>query len=291
MSEIDTDRRRLIAAGALGSGLIAAATVGAVSAAKAEEPASSTLDAIRARGELRIGVAQGEPWFFKDQATDTWKGIGWGVGEAVAAELGIKPVPVETTWGTAVAGLQAGQFDVMFAMDATPQRALAVDFPVQPMFFYAQAVLLRDGLDVKEWSVLNSPDYQIGVVLGTSPDRDITVRLPQAGIQRFPNADEAGAAFAAGRVDALSLFHPALVMMRNRLKRGTVVVPTPVRASESSAGVPRAADKSWCDWLGHAIGYLYTTGATQKIYEEFLAFRGIDPTAAPGLMPQTWAKG
>ncbi|MDQ0474638.1 transporter substrate-binding domain-containing protein [Labrys wisconsinensis] len=288
MTDVQPARRGLLVAGALGGfGLIAA---GAGRAA-AEDSASSTLDAVRSSGSLKIGVAQGEPWFFKDQASGEWKGIGWGVGVALARELNVQPVPVETSWGTAIAGLQAGQFDVMFAMDATPQRALAAEFPVQPMFFYAQAVLAKDGLDAATWQALNKPDVKIGVVLGTSPDRDITVRLPQAEIQRFPNADEAGAAFASGRVDALSLFHPALVMMAKRLRRGTVLVPTPVRASASSAGVRREADKSWRDWVGHAIGYLYETGETQRIYEEFLAFRGIDPTKAPGLVPATWTRG
>lgn len=288
MENLKSDRRNLLLAGGLsGLGLFAAATA---TPANAQESATSTLDAIRKRGQLRIGVAQGEPWFFKDQASSEWKGIGWGVGAALARELNVQPVAVETTWGTAVAGLQADQFDVMFAMDATPQRALALEFPVQPMFYYAQAVLVRDGLDASDWQNLNKPEVKLGVVLGTSPDRDVTVRLPNADIQRFPNADEAGAAFAAGRVDALSLFHPALVMLGNRLKRGTVIVPTPARSSASSAGVRREADKSWRDWVGHAIGYLYETGETQKIYEEFVAFRGIDPKKVPGLTPSTWTR-
>lgn len=284
--EAKPDRRRLLAGAVGGIGL----GIGGIVPARAQEGNASTVDVVRSSGKLRIGVAQGEPWFFKDQASGEWKGLGWGVGIAMARELNVAPVAVETTWGTAVAGLQAGQFDVMFAMDATPQRALAVEFPVQPMFYYAQAVLARSGLDVTSWDALNKPDVKLGVVLGTSPDRDVTMRLPRADIQRFPNADEAGAAFAAGRVDALSLFHPALVTLGHRLKRGTVVVPTPVRSSASSAAVRREADKSWRDWVGHAIGYFYETGETQKVYEEFLTFRGIDPKTAPGLTPASWTK-
>jgi len=40
---------------------------------------------------------------------------------------------VEVTWGTAVSALQANQIDIMFVLDATPERALAIDFPSQPL--------------------------------------------------------------------------------------------------------------------------------------------------------------
>lgn len=256
--------------------------------ARAQTAPGNTLQAIRDKGELRIGVAPGEPWFFRDQRSNEWSGIGWGVGVALARELNVRPVPVETTWGNAVAGLQANQFDVMFVLDATPQRALAVDFPVQPMFYYAQGLLVRPGLTVRLWEDANKPEIRIGVVLGTSPDRDVTARLPRAQIERFPTADEVAAAFQAGRVDAISLFHPALVMLRARVRRGTVLLPEPFRAAATSAGVRREADKSWRDWLGLAMAHLYVTGETQKIYEDYLATRGVEAGSAPPVMREMW---
>lgn len=287
MTEHVGSRRTFLAAGSLiGATAALAASSGPVLAQ--DGAAGSTLKAIRDRGELRIGVAPGEPWFYKDQRSGEWYGIGWGAGVAVAKELGVKPVPVETTWGNAVAALQAGQFDVMFTMDATPQRALAVDFPIQPMFWYAQGVLLADGVTVANWEEMNKPEFRIGVVLGTSPDRDITVRLPKATIERFPSADETGAAFIAGRMDGISLFHPALVMLQSRIKKGKIILPQPMRESPSSAAVPNVADKSWRDWLGVCLGYFYATGQTQKIFEEYLVFRGIDPASTPAIMRERW---
>jgi polar amino acid transport system substrate-binding protein len=289
MTEEITGRRAFLTAAALGGG--AAVLVGGATAAVAQTAsAPGTLQAIRDRGELRIAVAPGEPWFYKDQRSGEWYGLGWGVGVALAKELGIKATPVETTWGTAIAGLQAGQFDVMFTMDATPQRALAADFPVQPMFYYAQGVLLKDGVTVTTWEEMNKPEFKIGVVLGTSPDRDLTVRLPKATIERFPSADETGAAFVAGRMDAISLFHPALVMLQSKVKRGSIVLPEPIRQSPSSAGVPNQADKSWRDWLGLSMDYLYQTGQTQRIFDEYLTYRGIDASKVPAIMRERWTK-
>jgi polar amino acid transport system substrate-binding protein len=287
MTEEQASRRALLGAGAIGAALaMAAAPAGAAAA-----PEAGTLQKIRSSGRLRIGAAPGEPWFYKDQRSGNWYGIGWGVGEALAKELGVKPVAVETTWGNSVAGLQADQFDVMFVLDATPQRALAVDFPVQPMFFYAQGVLVRDGLEAKRWADLDKPDIHIGVVLGTAPDRDVSARLPKAHIDRFPTGDETAAAFQAGRVDAISLYHPALVMLRARVKKGSVVLPEPILQSSTSAGVRSTPDKSWRDWLGLAMAFFYTTGRTEKIYESYLKFRGIEPSQAPAIMRELWNKG
>ena len=105
--------------------------------ALAQQPAS-TWQQIKQRGELRIGVTPGEPWYFKDPATGEWSGIGYRMGQQIAKDLGVKLVPVETTWGNSVAAIQANQIDVMFVLDATDERKKAVDFPDAPFFWYAQ---------------------------------------------------------------------------------------------------------------------------------------------------------
>src|SRR5439155_17098828 len=183
----------------------------AAGAALAQQ-ATSTWQQIKQRGELRIGVTPGEPWYFKDPATGQWSGIGYRMGQQIAKDLGVKLVPVETTWGNTVAAIQANQIDVMFVLDATDERKKAIDFPEAPFFWYAQCVLIKDGLNAKNWADLDRDDVKIAVTLGTAPDRELTRRLTKAKIERFANMDEAIAAFYSGRVDAASFYHPALVM-------------------------------------------------------------------------------
>ena len=271
---------------ALGLGVAGAAA--ALASTRAAAEATSTWDRIRGNKELRIGVTSGEPWFYKDPASGAWSGIGFAAGQAIAAALDVKLTPVETSWATAVAGLQADQFDVMFVLDATPQRALSVDFPVQPFFYYAQGLLVRDGLEAKRWADLDKPDTRIAVTLGTAPDRDVTARLPHAHIERFPTNDQSILAFQSGHVDAVCLYHPALVLQQHRVGMGKVVLPEPILASSTSAGVRRETDKTWRDWLGLALGFYYTTGQTEQFYETFLRSRGIDPTTAPAVTRELW---
>ena len=270
--------------------IFVALMIGALASATAlAQQATSTWQQIKQRGELRIGVTPGEPWFFKDPASGNWSGIGYAMGQQVAKDLGVKLVPVETTWGNAVAAVQANQIDVMFVLDATDERKKAVDFPDAPFFWYAEGVLVRDGLKATSWDDLNREDVRLAVTLGTAPDRDLTKRLPKAKIERFQNMDEAIAAFYSGRVDGAAFYHPALVMQQARVKKGSVVIPKPVVALATSAGIRQESDKQFRDFLDKEFDKYYKNGETQKIYEQFLVSRNIDPKKAPPIIKEQWA--
>jgi polar amino acid transport system substrate-binding protein len=271
--------------------VVVALAVGVLTAATAQsQQASSTWQQIKQRGELPIGVTPGEPWYFKDPSSGQWSGIGYRMGQQIAKDLGVKLVPVETTWGNSVAAIQANQIDVMFVLDPTEERKKAIDFPDDPIFWYAQGVLVRDGLQAKTWEDLDKPDVKLAVTLGTAPDRDVTRRLPKAKIERFQNMDEAIAAFYAGRVDGAAFYHPALVMQQARVRKGSVVIPQPVVALSTSAGIRREDDKAFRDFLGKEFDKYYKSGETQKFYEEFLAARGVDAKKAPPIVKEQWGK-
>lgn len=271
----------------LGAVALALATVFSLNTS-AEAQNASTWDSIQERGTLRIGVTQAPPWYFNNPASGEWSGLGVSIGTQMAETLGVELEPVEVTWGTAVSALQADQIDIMFVLDATPARAMAIDFPAQPLLYYALAVLADDDLEISSWSDLNSADISIAVTQGTTMDSYVSDRLTEANILRFPSNGEAVAAFQSRRVNAVSLFHPPLIAMRERIGRGQIVLPEPIRQSASSAGVRREADTRWRDWVNTAITYYYMTGQTQVWYEEFLTEFGVDPASVPAIRREDW---
>jgi polar amino acid transport system substrate-binding protein len=273
LSSIVTMRRALL----LG---LAAISIGLCLPAAAQ---TSTLQKVKQSGELRIGVAPGDPWYYRDPSSGQWTGMGVLVGEQIAKNLGVKLVPVETTWGNSVAALQSGQIDVMFVLDATDERKRAIDFPTKPLLWYAQGILGKEGLVAKKWDDLNKPDVRIGVALGTATDRDLTKRLPNAKIERFTNTDETVAAFNAGRVDAIAFYHPALVIAYSKIHRGVVQVPQPVVALPTSAGIRKEPDPAFRDMLDSQFDKLYTSGTTQALYAQYLKTKGLDPNKLPGV--------
>lgn len=263
--------------------VLALAAAACVPAAWAQA-AGSTLAQVKQRGALRVGVTQAPPWFTKDPKTGDWAGVGVSLGKAMAADLGVKFEPVEVTWGTAVAALQGNKIDMMPMMDATPERAEAVDFPKTPLLYYSLAVLARDDLPVKTWADLNQPSVRIAVPQASSMDKFLSENVAKASISRFPGNAEAIAAFQAGRADAVCLFHPPLLAARQKLGAGKIVVPTPAQSQASSVAVRKDADKSFVDWVDKEIGKFYASGQTQKWYEEFLVGFGLDPKASPPVM-------
>lgn len=253
----------------------------------AQAQAGGTLAAVKQRGTLRVGVTQAPPWYSKDPKTGEWSsGVGVSMGKAMAAALGVKFEPVEVTWGTAIAALQGNKIDLMYMLDATPERAQAVDFPATPLLFYSLAVLAKDDLPVKAWADLNNEKVRIAVPQASTMDKFVTETTPKAQIQRFPGNPEAIAAFQAGRADAVCLFHPPLLAARQRLGAGKIVVPTPVRSQPSSVAVRKEDDKAFVQWVDQAIAGHYKSGQTQKWYEEFLVGFGLDPKAAPPVMKE-----
>lgn len=247
--------------------------------------AQDTLETIRESGVLRVGVTQAPPWYSKDIVSGEWTGgLGVSMGKAMAETLGVTFEPVEVTWGTAVAALQADRIDLMYVLDATDERKEAVNFPETPLLYYSLAVLARDDLEVTAWSDLNSPEISISVPQATSMDAFLTENVPNADIQRFPGNAEAIAAFQAGRVDAVTLFHPPLIAARQKLGSGQIVVPKPVESRPSSVAVRKADDTAFVDWVNEQIDGYYTSGQTQVWYEEFLTDFGLDPATVPAIL-------
>ena len=243
--------------------------------------AQSTWETIQSTGKLRMGVTQAPPWYSKNPTTGEWdSGLIVSIGKSMADELEVELELVEVTWATAIAALQANKIDMMF-LDATPKRAMVVDYPKQPLLYISLAVLAKEGIDASSWEALNNPDVTIGVPQATSMDAFVTRTIPNANIQRFPDNGATIAAFQSGRVDAVSLFHPPLLAAWQKLGRGQLVIPSPAFSSPSSMAVRREADKTFRDWVDHTIFYYYETGRTQRWYEEFLAGFGLDPKASP----------
>lgn len=271
------NRRSFITVLATGAGMLAMPIAG---------HAEPTLDEVKKRGSLRVGVTQAPPWYSKDPKTGEWtSGLGVSMGRAMAQSLGAKFEPVEVSWGNAIAALQGDKIDLMFVLDATPERKQAVDFPEAPLLWYSLAVLVKDDLPVKTWEDLNKSGVRISCAQATTIDTFLTRHTPKADIQRFPGNVEAIAAFQSGRVDAVGMFHPPLLAARKKLGKGKLIVPTPAESVPSSVAV-RKGDTAFVAWVDKAIAGYYQSGQTEKWYEQALVDFGLDPKTVPPIMKE-----
>lgn len=243
----------------------------------------NTLGQIKQNQILKLGVMQGEPWYHKNPMTGTWDGIGYRLGVQIAKDLDAKVVPVETTYGNAPAALQSKQVDLVLVLDPTDERKKAVAFASAPLLYYKQGILLRDGINIENWKDLNSSNYRIGTTFGTSIDRDITKRLPDATIERFSNTDETVAAFMSGRIDGVAFFYPALAIAQSKIHMGHLVVPKPV-VSIATSGAVRKEDIALREFINDEFKKFMENGTTDKIFKEYLIEKGINPKEIPSVM-------
>ena len=181
-----------------GAGVGAAALAPMAPAPARGGPArQSTWEVITGTKKLRLGAAISEPFAFKDlEGSDkpgavkvgnsVWRGVSINCAKELADALGAEMEVVETTYGNAVIGLQSDKFDLIFALDGTVKRAVAVDFVPQPLFMYGTAVLARTGADIATWQAINDKKLKIGVPVGTTMESEITRRAPAAELHPIP---------------------------------------------------------------------------------------------------------
>lgn len=244
---------------------------------------------IKQRGMLRVGAAQAEPWFYKDPATQAWSGVGVSLGQALADALGVKMELVEVSWGTAIAAIQANKIDMMPMLDSTPERRQAADFPSEPVLYFAQAMLLRDGLNATTWEELNQPNITIAATRGSTPEAAAKRLAPKANILTFPTNAETVAAFQAGRADACTMFHPPLILLQQKIAKGKIVLPKPIEYGQTSIALRKGTDKHFVDFLDAEIKKNYESNQTQLWYEQFLKTRGIEPSKLPSVRKEKWS--
>ena len=167
----------------------------------AAQPSKSTWEVVTGSKKLRLGAAISEPFAFKDlegsdkpgavkAGSSVWRGVSVNCGKELADALGAEMEVVETTYGNAVIGLQTDKFDLIFALDGTVKRAVAVDFVPQPLFMYGTAILAHTGADIATWQAINDKKLKIGVpvarAMAATPTAAPAARLRRDGPRAGP---------------------------------------------------------------------------------------------------------
>jgi cyclohexadienyl dehydratase len=106
--------------------------------------AQSRLDEIVARGTLRVGLTGDyRPFSARDKDTGAYSGLDVDMAGDLAAGLGVRLEIVPTTWGTLLADLGSGRFDVgMGGISITLARQRVAVFS-QPVMRVGKAAIAR----------------------------------------------------------------------------------------------------------------------------------------------------
>ncbi len=218
--------RRHFAAG-FGLAASAASLAGMTIPATAQgASAESTWDTIHRTGVLRVSaIAAQEPAFHKDPATGQWSGSMIAMATDIAKSLGVKLQPQETTYGNSILDLQSNKIDIALALQATPTRALVINF-TRPIFEAQFTLILRNGFEAKDWDDLNKPGVRVVADLGSVMETIARHFAPRAQVIGVADIQQVNMALLAGRADAqVSDWLSSVVALKRNPQLGTLLVP------------------------------------------------------------------
>ena len=227
--------------------------------------AGETLAAIRAAGELRVGLpGDYAPFALVDPgAGKGWRGFDVDVTRAMAAALGVRPVFVATSWPTLMADLGAGKFDLgAGGISVTPERAARAMFSA-PVLEDGKTALTRcaDVARFASLAAIDRPGIRVITNPGGTNESFDRARLHDATILVFPDNRGIFAALAADAAD-LMITDAAEARYQQRHTPGLCAVhpQTPFVVSEKAYLLPRD-DAAWRDWVDGFLTQARQSGA------------------------------
>jgi general L-amino acid transport system substrate-binding protein len=268
--------------------------------------AGPTLDKIKERGVIKVGVGT-TPGFFTPDSNGRWQGFFVDFGRALAVTVFNDPDKVEFTNSSPqqrLPALQSGEFDILLSgVTETITRAFKLGFHFGPVVFYdGQGLLVRKDLGVAKGEDLDGAT--IGVQSGTTGELNIADFFRKTGKKFTPVTIEETSEFTkaldTGRVDALTQDSTDLAAKRTQLKSPDDYVLLPERLSkEPLAPAVRGGDDQWLEivnWTVFATVQAEELGITKDNVDSFLTsedptikrFLGVDPSLgeAIGLDPK-----
>lgn len=184
--------------------MVALVLASAALAAPTDGLAQSTMESIRKNGVLKVGYVPYPPTVIKDSRTGKITGHFVDAVEFMASIMKVKVEYVEATWGTFVAGLQSGQFDLSIAATyRTIPRAMAVHF-TRPIIYIGNGAIVKKGdTRFKTLEDFNAKGLKIAVAQGEASHEYAKAHFPNAQliVLSTANLQQPLVEVSAGRAD------------------------------------------------------------------------------------------
>jgi polar amino acid transport system substrate-binding protein len=242
-----------------------------------EQVSAQTLDAVKARGKVIIGV-QGDnvPFGFIDSSGKN-AGFDVDIGMLFGQYLG---VPVEfqvVTNQNRIAALQTRKVDVLFAtLGMSPDRAKSLQYS-KPYAANVMQVLAKKSLKVS--GPVDLTDVPLGVPKASTQEIVLTEIAPKAKFLRFDDDSSTIQALLSGQVDAVgaSQFYLARV---EELSPGIYENKFPIKTNYNGAGTI-LGDKVWNETVNKFLDQINANGKLTEFYRKWMK---LDPPTWPAAL-------
>jgi polar amino acid transport system substrate-binding protein len=224
-------------------------------------PPTSTLDVVRRRGVLRVGVSTFVPWAMTSKNGEL---IGFEIDLAkrLADDLGVTAEFVPAAYPNLLDDLLADRFDIIVSgMAITPARALVANFSIPVGESYVRLVASREkAAGIRTAAGFDRPDVTIGVRAGAIGEDVARKAFPKATLQKFEDVDAALEAILTGKVTAFVAKSPAPEMLLAKAGNKLFLPLADPLARSREAFVVRKGDPDFLSFLDTWIRCQEDTG-------------------------------
>lgn len=252
-----------------------------VSASAAES--SSIWNSVMSTGKLTTCVVPAyQPYSWKDDGGN-WQGFAVKMAQDVAYDLHVQVAFVDTSFKTVVLDLQSAKCDVFFGFNATPERALAIDF-AGPLYTLGFLALDRAGWSPpgNAWADLNNSNTRICFTIGNSTAQQVKRFDPQATQVQLTTSNDCALALISRRVDTyIDGVMAILAAKQKNAELGQIRVLTPQYALPSYAGMRMDSDGRFQKFLQRWAEYNRADGTINEWLVNAMSSVGITASAIP----------
>ncbi|QEN09407.1 amino acid ABC transporter substrate-binding protein [Oceanispirochaeta crateris] len=240
-----------------------APAAGTETAAPVEE-SKSTLEIVKERGKIILGVTAGVPGYSAPDSEGKWQGFDVDLGRAVAAAvlgdadaIEYRPLSAKERF----TALQSGEIDLLSRVTtwtATRDSELGVNF-AGVNYYDGQGFMVAKDSGIT--SLADMDGATIAVQAGTTTELNLSDYFRKQGMEleliTFEKNDQASAALEAGRADAVTSDQSQLYALRTKFKEPDNFIMLPEVISKEPLGpVVREGDDQWFDIVGWTLNVM-----------------------------------
>ena len=259
------------ASSAAGSQAAASSQASEAAEASAAEDTNAiyrTLDEIKERGTINIGVfSDKNPFGYVDENGE-YQGYDVYFANRLAKDLGVETNFVSTEAANRIEYLQTGKVDVILAnFTVTEERAQEVDFAL-PYMNVALGVVSRNDKVIDSLDNWN-PDDSIIVISGTTAETYLTSNYPDIPLQKFDSYATAKEAFQNGTSVAWANDNTEVIAFSLQNEGYTVGIPS-LGSADTIAPAVSKGNSTLLDWINEEIKTLGQENFFHADYEATL---------------------
>jgi polar amino acid transport system substrate-binding protein len=249
-------------------GTVAALGLGALLTTTAPFAAAQTVDELKKKGELTVGLLVDFPPYGTTNASNQPDGYDADVARLLAKDLGLKLNLVPVTGPNRIPFLLTNKVDLLVAsLAVTPERAKQVDFS-KP---YSAATIILYGS--KKVAIKAAPDLKsvrVGVARASTQDVALTALAPQGTeIRRFDDDASAMQALISGQVDAIGCSTTVAAQIAKRVPANTFEDKFVLRQQEMAVAL-RPGQAELLKTVNDFVARNTANGELNKLYRKWL---------------------